>query len=46
MNAILRGAGCDYVALGNAIPFRYGPQAIADMAKHFGRPLLCANLLR
>jgi 2',3'-cyclic-nucleotide 2'-phosphodiesterase (5'-nucleotidase family) len=44
MNAILRGAGCDYVALGNSIPLRYGPQAIADMAKHFGRPLLCANL--
>ena len=43
MNAILRGAGCDYVALGNAIPGRYGPQAIADMAHHFGRPLLCAN---
>jgi 5'-nucleotidase len=45
MNAMLRGAGCEYVALGNAIPIRYGPQAIADMAKHFGRPLLCANLL-
>ncbi len=45
MNAILRGAGCEYVALGNAIPVRYGPQAIANMAKHFGRPLLCANFL-
>ena len=45
MNAILRGAGCEYVALGNAIPIRYGPQAIADMARHFGRPLLCANFL-
>jgi 2',3'-cyclic-nucleotide 2'-phosphodiesterase (5'-nucleotidase family) len=45
MNAMLRGAGCEYVALGNAIPLRYGPQAIADMAKHFGRPLLCANIL-
>jgi 2',3'-cyclic-nucleotide 2'-phosphodiesterase (5'-nucleotidase family) len=45
MNAILRGAGCDYVALGNAIPVRYGPQAVADLAKHFGRPLLCANFL-
>jgi 2',3'-cyclic-nucleotide 2'-phosphodiesterase (5'-nucleotidase family) len=44
MNAMLRGAGCDYVALGNAIPSRYGPQAIADMAKHLGRPLVCANL--
>jgi 2',3'-cyclic-nucleotide 2'-phosphodiesterase (5'-nucleotidase family) len=45
MNAILRGAGCEYVALGNAIPIRYGPQAVADLAKHFGRPLLCANFL-
>jgi 2',3'-cyclic-nucleotide 2'-phosphodiesterase (5'-nucleotidase family) len=43
MNAMLRGAGCDYVALGNSIPLRYGPQAIADMAKHLGRPLVCAN---
>jgi 2',3'-cyclic-nucleotide 2'-phosphodiesterase (5'-nucleotidase family) len=45
MNAILRGAGCEYVALGNAIPLRYGPQAVADLARHFGRPLLCANFL-
>jgi 2',3'-cyclic-nucleotide 2'-phosphodiesterase (5'-nucleotidase family) len=44
MNAILRGAGCDYVALGNAIPPRYGIQPIKDMAVSFGRPLLCANL--
>ena len=44
MNAILRGAGCDYVALGNAIPPRYGIQPIKDMAASFGRPLLCANL--
>lgn len=43
MNAILHGAGCEYVALGNAIPVRYGPKPIADLAKHFGRPLLCAN---
>ncbi len=45
MNAMLRGAGCDYAALGNAIPIRYGPQAIADLAVHFGRPLICANYL-
>jgi 5'-nucleotidase len=44
MNAILRGAGCDYVALGNAIPARYGIQPIKDMEVSFGRPLLCANL--
>jgi len=43
MNAILRGAGCDYAALGNAIPIRYGPLPVAELAKHFGRPLLCAN---
>ena len=45
MNAILRGAGCEFAALGNAIPIRYGPDAIADLAKCFGRPLLCANFL-
>jgi len=44
MEAILRGAGCEYVALGNAIPSRYGPQAIANLAKSFGRPLVCANM--
>jgi 5'-nucleotidase len=44
MEAILRGAGCEYAALGNAIPIRYGHQAVADLAKHFGRPLLCANM--
>jgi 2',3'-cyclic-nucleotide 2'-phosphodiesterase (5'-nucleotidase family) len=43
MNAILRGAGCDYAALGNAVPIRYGPRPVAELAKHFGRPLLCAN---
>src|SRR6185503_18814663 len=45
MNAILRGAGCEFAALGNAIPIRYGHEAISDLAKHFGRPLLCANFL-
>lgn len=44
MEAMLRGAGCDQVALGNAIPLRYGPQAVAPLAAHFGRPLLCGNL--
>ncbi len=44
MNAILRGAGCEYVSLGNAIPIRYGEKPIADMAAAFGRPILCANL--
>jgi len=44
MEAILRGAGCDQVALGNAIPFRYGIQAIEGLAESFGKPLLCANM--
>jgi len=44
MEAILRGAGCEHAALGNAIPLRYGYQAVADLAKHFGRCLLCANM--
>ncbi len=43
MASILRGAGCDYAALGNAVPIRYGPLPVAELAKHFGRPLLCAN---
>lgn len=45
MQAILRGASCDWAALGNAIPMRYGPQAVADLGNYFGRPLLCANML-
>jgi len=44
MDGLLRGAGCDYAALGNAIPGRYGVQALAELAAQFGRPLLCANL--
>jgi 2',3'-cyclic-nucleotide 2'-phosphodiesterase (5'-nucleotidase family) len=44
MEAILHGAGCEYVALGNAIPIRYGQQAVAGLAHAFGGPLLCANM--
>ena len=44
MEAVLRGAGCDQVALGNAIPFRYGIQAIEGLAESFGKSLLCANM--
>ena len=44
MEAILRGAGCDYVALGNAIPIRYGPEAVQNLAVHFGKSLLCGNM--
>ncbi len=43
MNAILRGAGCDYAALGNAVPIRYGHLPVAELAVHFGRKLLYAN---
>ena len=44
LEAILRGAGCDYVALGNAIPIPYGPEAVENLAVHFGKPLLCGNM--
>jgi len=44
MMAILRGAGYELEALGNATPLRYGPQTIAGLAEDFGRPLLCANM--
>jgi len=44
MEAMLRGAGCDYVALGNAIPLRYGPEAVENLAIRFGKPLLCGNM--
>jgi 2',3'-cyclic-nucleotide 2'-phosphodiesterase (5'-nucleotidase family) len=45
MMAILRGAGYELEALGNASPSRYGPQAVAGLADAFGRPLLCANMI-
>lgn len=45
MDALLQAAGCDAAALGNAIPIRYGYQAIAGLANAFGGPILCANLL-
>ena len=35
MNALLKSAGCDQVALGNAIPIRYGPQAVAESGEPF-----------
>lgn len=44
MDALLRAAGCDAVVLGNAIPLRYGYQAIAGLAAELGKPILCANL--
>ena len=42
--ALLRGAGYELEALGNATPLRYGPQTIVGLAEDFGRPLLCANM--
>ena len=44
MEAILCGADCDYAALGNAIPLRYGPESVENLAIHFGKPLLCGNM--
>lgn len=44
MMALLRGAGYELEALGNATPIRYGPQPVAGLAEDFGRPLLCANM--
>jgi 5'-nucleotidase len=44
MMALLRGAGYELEALGNATPLRYGPQTIPGLAEDFGRPLLCANM--
>lgn len=45
MDAILSSAGCDEIALGNAIPIRYGPRAIENLSLSFGKPILCANML-
>lgn len=44
MHALMQAATCDLAALGNAIPIRYGQQAVENLAKAFGKPLLCANL--
>lgn len=44
MEAMLRSAGCEQVALGNAIPLRYGPEAVENLAVHFGKPLVCGNI--
>ncbi len=43
--AMLRGAGYELEALGNASPLRYGPQCVRDLAAQFGQPLLCANMI-
>ena len=43
--AMLRGAGYELEALGNASPLRYGPQCVRDLAAQFGQPLVCANMI-
>ncbi len=43
--AMLRGAGYELEALGNASPLRYGPQCVRDLAAQFGQPLICANMI-
>ncbi len=42
--AVLRAAGYDLAAAGNATALRYGPQAVRDLSVRFGQPLLAANL--
>ncbi len=42
--AVLRAAGYDLAAAGNATALRYGPQTVRDLALRFGQPLLAANL--
>src|SRR5512143_572960 len=44
--ALLRSAGYEIEALGNASIVRYGPQCVSQLAARFGQPLLCANLLQ
>ena len=43
--SILRSAGYELEALGNASIIRYGPQCVPALADNFGQPLLCANML-
>ena len=43
--ALLRAAGFELAALGNASPIRYGQQVVPNLAARFGRPLLCANMI-
>lgn len=44
MMGILRAAGFELETLGNASVIRYGQHVVPNLAEHFGRPLLCANL--
>lgn len=44
MHRLLSAAGCDAVAVGNAVMIRYGPQVIADQVRASRYPHLLANL--
>jgi 2',3'-cyclic-nucleotide 2'-phosphodiesterase (5'-nucleotidase family) len=45
MHRLLRAAGCDGAAVGNAVWLRYGAHAVEDHARAAGYPILCANLV-
>jgi 2',3'-cyclic-nucleotide 2'-phosphodiesterase (5'-nucleotidase family) len=45
MHRLLRAAGCDAAAVGNAVWLRYGAHAIEAHAEAAGYPILCANLV-
>ncbi|MBI3914463.1 MAG: bifunctional metallophosphatase/5'-nucleotidase [Chloroflexi bacterium] len=42
--ALMRAAGYELQALGNASAIRYGPQVIKGLAERFGQPLLAGNM--
>jgi 2',3'-cyclic-nucleotide 2'-phosphodiesterase (5'-nucleotidase family) len=45
MHRLLRAAGCDAAAVGNAVWLRYGAHVIESHAAAAGYPILCANLV-
>jgi 2',3'-cyclic-nucleotide 2'-phosphodiesterase (5'-nucleotidase family) len=45
MHRLLRAAGCNAAAVGNAVWLRYGAHAIESHAAAAGYPILCANLV-
>jgi 2',3'-cyclic-nucleotide 2'-phosphodiesterase (5'-nucleotidase family) len=45
MHRLLRAAGCDAAAVGNAVWLRYGAHAIESHAAAAGYPIVCANLV-
>lgn len=44
MHRLMRAAGCQAAAVGNAAPLRYGHEVLADLAAAAGYPLLLANM--